>query len=430
MTSSKSGILRHQLLVAAAAWLTLLTPAARAGTFAEFLTDAGVEPAQLAELADAIDAGRVLTDQEVNTAREVLTRLRQLSASATNEKLAAQQAAQADAPGALVQIRGDVAAIQALATPEDAEAAIAQSAARPTHILTVTSPEGPWKVLMGEIPRAWRGESISADAPAPIVTTAVVLRPRSTEGQEGVALAARTAWYPREGVPPGWQWLAAHGFDVGLLDEVRHNAPFVKPSVSREGEAFHECLRAVAAGTPVELEQMARAEVLRIRDDPKFAASLVQESTDEPAAELAKTEQLVHAMQEAAAGGTTSVAPMFLRPQETAGRFVLVEGVVRRAVQVLEANGAEGEAAARADAKAEPRVSHYELELFTNDSQDLPIVCCVARLPDGFPLGDSIRESARVGGVFFKLWSYGGRPDEDGVSHRTRGPVVMAAAPT
>jgi hypothetical protein len=62
-----------------------------------------------------------------------------------------------------------------------------------------------------------------------------------------------------------------------------------------------------------------------------------------------------------------------------------------------------------ADIVARYGIDHYyEISLFTDDSQSNPIVFCVRELPPGMPTGDGPEygEQVRVGGFFFKLWSY------------------------
>ncbi len=49
---------------------------------------------------------------------------------------------------------------------------------------------------------------------------------------------------------------------------------------------------------------------------------------------------------------------------------------------------------------------YYEIEVVTPDSQNNPLVVCVAELPEGLPLGDKIHESVRVAGFFLKSWAY------------------------
>ena len=74
------------------------------------------------------------------------------------------------------------------------------------------------------------------------------------------------------------------------------------------------------------------------------------------------------------------------------------------------------------------------MEVFTADSQNWPIVCCVTQLPDEFPVGDEIREPVRIEGVFFKSWRYRTRknlaaPGETDRQQRMYTPVVVGGAP-
>ena len=72
---------------------------------------------------------------------------------------------------------------------------------------------------------------------------------------------------------------------------------------------------------------------------------------------------------------------------------------------------------------------YYEIDLFTADSQDNPIVVCVPSLPDGMPLGGppEYRESVEIIGFFLKVWRY---PVPPGKSDATPGQgTVMQSAP-
>ena len=46
------------------------------------------------------------------------------------------------------------------------------------------------------------------------------------------------------------------------------------------------------------------------------------------------------------------------------------------------------------------------MEVFTEDSQNRPLVFCVRELPPGMPTGGDLREPIRVAGFFFKSWRY------------------------
>jgi hypothetical protein len=49
---------------------------------------------------------------------------------------------------------------------------------------------------------------------------------------------------------------------------------------------------------------------------------------------------------------------------------------------------------------------YYEIDVFTDDSQNNPVVFCARELPPGFPTGDGLHEPVRIAGFFFKSWSF------------------------
>jgi hypothetical protein len=236
-------------------------------------------------------------------------------------------------------------------------------------------------------------------------------------------LTSQLAWFPTEGAPPGQLFLAAHGMDVALLDEVRQRQAFVGEEVSREKEAFYACLAAVGQASTRELLSVAQQNLPEITKHwgviqresrqqllllQQNIASANSEQTGK-SLELAQLEQerkkavrqvaLATAVLQRASQGHYSVGPLFLEPQEQVGHLTIVEGTARRAVKII--------------LPADPWAHYYELEIFTADSQNLPVVCCVSRLPAEFPLGDTIRKPVRVAGIFFKSWLYRNRQKKD-----------------
>jgi hypothetical protein len=137
---------------------------------------------------------------------------------------------------------------------------------------------------------------------------------------------------------------------------------------------------------------------------------------------VAQRHALATAVVQRASQNHYSVALLFLEPQEQAGCMTIVEGVARRAVKIVIPSD-------HLPAAANP--AYYELEVFTADSQNLPVVCCVPRLPANFPRGDTIREPVRIAGVFFKSWLYRTRQakDHNKVSRQQRlsAPIVIGA---
>jgi hypothetical protein len=94
----------------------------------------------------------------------------------------------------------------------------------------------------------------------------------------------------------------------------------------------------------------------------------------------------------------------------------MFDGVARRVVRV--------DVGTRPDGRGESDVArrfgireYYEMQVFTDDSQNYPLVFCVRELPAGFPIGGDVRVSVRVAGFFFKDWLYttrGTRSDDAG----------------
>jgi hypothetical protein len=101
--------------------------------------------------------------------------------------------------------------------------------------------------------------------------------------------------------------------------------------------------------------------------------------------------------------GRYSVAMLFNDPEPQIGRLFVFDGLARRAVRVEVPH----------DISERYGFDHYyELEVFTDDSQNYPLIFCVRELPESFPVGSDIRVPVRVPGFFFKNWLYNttGRP--------------------
>ncbi len=261
-------------------------------------------------------------------------------------------------------------------------------------------------LLSTQIPSGWQEKEAFEE---PISFRGILIKPSEASSPEPVFFTSHVAWFPRQGVPPGHLLLARLGMDVALLDEVRHGRPFVKADVSREGEAFYGCLAAIKRTQAEELSSLAKQSVEQVADQwrEKKPGDAKQRAI---AAEVQTRSEL----------GLSSVAPLFFHPEQMTGQLIQIEGTARRAVQiaVTEYPGLD---------------FYYELEIFPPDSQNLPVVCCVNKLPAGFPTGDSIREPVRVAGLFFKGWLYRSRKVQtQGQTTRQRRmytPVVIAGTP-
>lgn len=93
-----------------------------------------------------------------------------------------------------------------------------------------------------------------------------------------------------------------------------------------------------------------------------------------------------------------SVVPLFLTPESQVGRLVRIEGVARRAQRI---QVTDPEIVGRLGIRY-----YYEVWIFTDDSQDYPIVCCLRELPEKMPVGSDICEYVRVPAFFFKTWAF------------------------
>ncbi|MCH7750842.1 MAG: hypothetical protein IH898_01635 [Planctomycetes bacterium] len=304
-------------------------------------------------------------------------------------------------------------------------------------------------VLVPRVPNHWQRGEISEE---PVRFLGVGLGSTAdNKDRVRLLLTNHLAWYPRKGVSSGRLLLARQGMDIALLDEVKQRQPFVKPEVSREGEAFYQCLAALAAVDRQELEMLTEQTVAATALQWLAKKPIAQQRQAELRHELAATNDsterealeqdletarrdlaLATAVEKQADRKLSSVAPLFLQPDGHVGELVRIEGVARRAVRIAIPGGAASQASTSGKLSFD---AYYEMEVFTADSQNLPVVCCVSRLPAEFPVGDKIREPVRVDGVFFKSWRYRTRknlvgPGETGRQQQMVTPVVVGGVPT
>ena len=171
--------------------------------------------------------------------------------------------------------------------------------------------------------------------------------------------------------------------ELGVSDELLANVVDRSSLSSDESEAFYAVLEAVAETPATQLVRLAQrglpgyAERQRVGADASRRDRLLADEVARLAAER-----------------RYSVAPLFGDGQTQRGELIVVDAIVRRVVRV------------EASADAAGVGSYYELEAFPEDSQNLPLVFCVRELPEGFPLGEAVRQPARLAGFFFKQWAY------------------------
>ncbi len=190
-------------------------------------------------------------------------------------------------------------------------------------------------------------------------------------------VSTRLAWYPQS-------LLGRLQMDVSLLDDVRDRTDLV------EREAFYQLLAAVRRAADGVLRRDAQEQLAERR---QVLQRLVRNRDLDPQS-LADAERELERANE----GASDVVPLFNDPAAQRGKLLVLSGEALRAIRI------------RVD---DPDIVHrfgidhyYEIEMVTPDSQTNPIVCCVAALPPGMPIGDAIHENIRVTGFFFKSWAF------------------------
>jgi len=269
-----------------------------------------------------------------------------------------------------------------------------------------------------------------------------------------VFLAQRMAWHPDriENEPAtnlGMTILGDLGMDVGLYDDVRNRSKIT----SQDREAFYQLLWAVDQAGTAQLVRYAERhlgeQVPRWEQEERQLAEQIdqlrqtlakRQKQNQPVDALRdelKQTRLERAIVERAIQrgkqGAYSIYPLFNQPDRQTGKLVVLEGTARRAVRV-HVGSIEGDI--NADIVARYNIDHYfEIELFTADSENNPLVFCVRHLPAGFPEGENINENVRIAGFFFKTWAYhtqkgmSAGPDGQMRKHQQLAPLLVGREP-
>jgi hypothetical protein len=184
------------------------------------------------------------------------------------------------------------------------------------------------------------------------------------------------------------------GFDEKLLKGVSSHGPLR----AEDHEAFYQLLEAVGQIGPHQLARFAQENLPAVRDEWQRRIA---------SAENVSQRALAQESLRNAAKGRYGVAPLFNDAASQQGRLFVFDGMARRAVRVeigTLQDGSENPTAARFGFD-----HYYEMEVFTDDSQNHPLVFCVRELPPRFPTGDSLHEPVRMTGFYFKAWLYRAR---------------------
>jgi hypothetical protein len=378
------------------------TDKAQNGGFRELLEIAGVGPDKIAALSPT-----EFSDADWETLAQIVRRLQQHNeVDLARWTLPKQNSFSSQLFGELFEVDGIVGQVESLAIPAAIAERLELKQLYRCRVKVNDSQE--LTVLALKIPRRW-------DATQPLAEPVSFLGVLLQAGEDPLLLATRLRWFPTSGVPSGQLLLAQHGMDVSLWEEIVQRTPFVSPDKGQESLAFYSCLAA--------LQQVPATELAALTIDN---ISRVASAGDSPSTKI--TQQIAVAVNEQAARGLSSVAPLFFKPEKEVGELLRIEGTVRRAVRIA----VDDDTFLATDQSIR---EYFELEVFTDDSQNLPLVCCVTRLPADFPTGDAIREEVRLDGVFFKMWQYRSRKivetaGETTTQQQSYTPVILGATVT
>ncbi|MEM8947019.1 MAG: hypothetical protein AAGD11_17725 [Planctomycetota bacterium] len=429
-------------LVAVSTSANLFASESTRDSFREILNLAEIDEAKLIQLGN----GDPPTDADLSLVLSLFERLQQFRSLQAVEPIASAAPAQwrasdgQKAVGEIFELRGQITSVTAMKlTANLARLHGASQLYRSVFRFADTDAQdtGSVTVLSRKIPKTWNDK---ASLNEPVVVRGVLAYAREAAGNRpDVVVADHIGWYPRQGAPTGQLMLVRQGMDVALLDEVRHRKPFVKPTISREGEAFYAALSSLRMAKLSELSRLAKKNVERVAARWRDREPALESDLRRQREQLAKTQSdgeqkrssrslrraklqrdLATTIARQAKQGQSSVATMFLQPEREVGEFFYFSGTARRAVWI-------------AAEEQENLEGYYEVEVFPAESRLLdnrPVVCCMCELPESFPTGDEIREGVRIVGVFFKSWRYRARDyvDESGeteVQQQLYTPVLL-----
>ncbi len=349
-------------------------------------------------------------------------------------------------PVRLYAIAGRLQSVQPHAVPEYLAARLQLSTVYACQVNLGTS-SWPAELLVADVPRSLRRDGTLKEQ---VAATGLLIRvePVAEQRPRLVFVADRLKWHPdmvdpELGVSHGMTVLGALRMDVGLWDTVRSR----RPLEAGDRECFFQLLDAAQRAGARRLERAFRRQLPeRVRRWEREAARLEARLGDQGRVvsgssahdRLRSGRNRLTALREQIARaerGLSSVVPLFNQPQESRGSLVVLEGTARRAVRIHSDRSPPSDSS-----EAESRFgvdAYYELDVFTEDSQNNPVVLCTRSIPVGFPEGDQIQERIRATGFMFKAWAYaaeaGDAPAEGGEAPSKRwriAPLIVAPTAT
>jgi hypothetical protein len=241
------------------------------------------------------------------------------------------------------------------------------------------------------VPQAWPLEELAPEFSHSLAMFVKVLPPSAEKPTPGSAerisrrssllfVTPRISWYPQN-------LLGRLGMDFALFDDVHDRGPL------EERECFYQMLSAVRRAEDGQIERAGRNEIAERRDYlERMVRNPHQLSKDRAAAQRAL---------ERGKDDCDDIVPLFNDPAGQRGKLFLLWGEALRAIKIRVDDP---------DIVKRFGIGHYyEIEIITADSQNNPIVCCVAEVPPDMPLGESIHQSVRIAGFFLKSWAFDAR---------------------
>jgi hypothetical protein len=373
-------------------------------SFREILAIAGWDASRLA----AFDDGAAFSDDQRMQALQLLRRLRSFDSASIDgwveEGLRPDSvlAEPSGHQGKLVQLAGRVTQV----SKRPLASADAARLEMPEYFeceLSFDKHAGKATVLTTRVPRAWFAAKTLNE---PVTTAALYLRKLpGSDPPQAIWLAKEIAWHPTVVDEPrvslGNAILGSLGMDVGLLDGIRSRGPIR----GEEREAFYQMLDAAGRIGAHQLARFAQGNVGHQRDRwMQDAANTTNRARRALAQEVSRR----------ANDGRYSVAPLFNEPEQNIGQLFTFDGVARRAVRIEVGTQKDG---GPSDVLRRFGIDHYyEIEVFTDDSQNYPLVFCVRELPAELKPGASQHVPVRMAGFFFKDWLYTARGTSSGAN--------------
>ncbi|MBN1851843.1 MAG: hypothetical protein JW829_03935 [Pirellulales bacterium] len=365
--------------------------------------------------------GRPLVEDELELVRKLLYRIRSFSPSYVARWTIqsfdpfALAAAPDDARSHFFLIRGTARDLSAIVPPQEVMDRY-QTDVYYEVLMDLEASDFQAVVVTPRIPDAWQEQTNLVE---PCSAAALFLKSNGEVygRKQLVFLANRMHWHPdgksQIRVNGGQAILGALGVDIGLFDRIHQETPLgvddsLDPSESADREPFYQILWACGR---LGVEQTIRAAERNLSHYADHWAAKVRElemlANSGSEAERILPKQIAAEVIKQANEGLYSVAPIFRDARHQVGELFAFNGIARRAIEIPVGRDSRGK---KSDVLERFGIERYfEVELFTRDSQNLPLVFCVRELPDGFPIGETIHEEIRVAGFFLKKWRYQSR---------------------